>query len=163
MKSKNFLLSVLILAFVLSFFIIRYMKTVNYPELPELVDLNGNVFNKSDLEGKLYIVSYFQTWCSDCVKEKPQLEALQKQFGADKIVVLLVSDEPKDKLLQYAEKFKSSLTIYHSDKSLKKDIGIRAYPTTFLFGKNGQLLRKSVEGMDWDDNKVIQLISNQFK
>lgn len=162
MKIKSLLLIALILALFASFFIIRYMKSVSYPDLPVMTDINGQVFDPATLDGKVYIISYFQTWCSDCVKEQPQLAALQEKFGSENLEVLLITDEPTEKIQMFIDKFQPSVKIYHSDKGLKKDLGVRAFPTTYLFGKQGQLLRKTVEGIDWNNEQVQKLIQREL-
>lgn len=138
------------------------MKSVNYPELPVLTDVHGNIYDNSSLNGKVFIVSYFQTWCSDCVKEQPQLIELQNRIGKDNLEVILVTDEPMSKIQQYIDKFSPELTILHTDKGLKKDLGVRAFPTTYLFGKQGQLLRKTIEGIDWNNEEVFKLVRKQL-
>lgn len=162
MNFKNFILTALFVAIAVSFFIFRNLRQSNHSTLPKLVDLNGREFNPEVLNDKLYIVSYFQTWCSDCLEEKPQLEALIDKYGEENIQVVLVSDEPIEKLSAYREKFKTQLPIYHSEKALKDDLGIRAFPTTFLFDKNGKLIRKTVEGMDWDNEATSKLIEEKL-
>ncbi|MGZ4078152.1 MAG: TlpA disulfide reductase family protein, partial [Bacteroidia bacterium] len=68
-------------------------KTV--PALPayenDLTDEQGHVVKLSDLKGKYVLISYFQTWCGDCIKELPTIDALQMKLGKEKLRVLMVS------------------------------------------------------------------------
>lgn len=141
------------------------MNAAHIPEIPALTDLEGKTFDPASLKNKVYIISYFQTWCGDCVKEQPELQKLKEHFG-DNLEILMVSDEPVEKLSGFKTHFNTSLNIYHSEKSLKKDLGVSAYPTTFLFSKEGKLLVKKVEGINWYNNEILDMIDgslNAFK
>lgn len=152
----------LILAAIVSFFIIRHMRSTTIPDIPELIALDGSKFDKGTLKDKVYIISFFQTWCSDCVKEQPELKKLIDHFGSDKLEVLLVSDEPMEKLKAFSDKFSSGLKILRTPKSLKGDLGVRAFPTTYLFSKEGKMLIKKVEGIDWYNSEIIDMIDGNF-
>ena len=92
MKLQPLLLLTLLLAVIISFFVYRNMKSAVVPAIPELTDLEGKVYDPAQLKNKVYILSYFQTWCGDCIEEQPQLQQLKQHFG-DNIEILLVSDE----------------------------------------------------------------------
>ena len=57
------------------------------PELPmhktTLKDENGNKFSIQDAENTVVMVSFFQSWCGDCRREQPELEALQQAVGGE--------------------------------------------------------------------------------
>jgi len=161
-KIKTLLFIAIALSISAVFLMVRNMRSVNYPELPVLTDLRGQVFDPSVLNNKVYMLSYFQTWCSDCVKEQPQLEALQNKYGKDNLEIILITDETQEKVEQFVAMFNPKILIYRTESGLKKDLGIRAFPTTYLFGKDGKLLRKTVEGIDWNTEKVHQLIDAQL-
>ncbi len=154
---RPFLLLFVLLAVGIGFLIMRNMTAAATPTLPELKDLSGKTFNPENLKGKVYVLSYFQTWCSDCVKEQPQLQLLKEHFG-DEIEILLVSDEDVNKLKLFKEKFPSALNIYQSSKGLKKDLGVSAFPTTYLISKEGKVLVKKVEGINWYTNEIIDMV-----
>ncbi len=138
------------------------MKSAVVPAIPELTDLEGKVYDPAQLKNKVYILSYFQTWCGDCIEEQPQLQQLKQHFG-DNIEILLVSDEPVEKLKGFKQKYESGLPIYHSAKSLKGDLGVKAFPTTFLFSKDGKLLVKKVEGINWYNAEIIDMVNGSLK
>lgn len=157
------ILASIVLALFASIFIIRSMKSAEAPEIPELIDLNNTKLDAFELTDQVFIISYFQTWCGDCVKERPYLEKLQNHFGKDKLKVLLVSDEDMDLLQKYKLKFPSNLQYYHTSKSLKKDLSIRAFPTTYLYGKDGKVKLIKVEGIDWYNDAVIKQVEELLK
>jgi thiol-disulfide isomerase/thioredoxin len=134
-------------------------KKEKAPVLPALTDMQGKNFDAETLKGKVYILSYFQTWCGDCVKEQPQLQKLQDRFGADKLQILMVSDEPAEKIAAFRTRFASGLDFYHTDVALKgPEIGVKAYPTTYLISKKGKVEEVKVEGINWYTDDMIALI-----
>jgi len=138
---------------------IQNMRKTGNLQIPALTSLDSQTFNMKLLKGKVCVVSYFQTWCGDCVKEQPELQKLQNRFG-DSLVILMVSDEPVSKIKAFKEKFQSNLNFYHCDAKLKTDVGVKAYPTTILMDKKGKEKLKRVEGIDWFTAETIQAVSD---
>lgn len=161
MKIKTNLIVSLILAIVVSFFIIRYMRSEeSLNELltkTELSNLNGVTLDKNELKGKVLILAYFQTWCSDCAKEQPELLKLQEKFGAENLKIMMISDEPVDLILQFKAKFQSPLDFFKSSNALKS-IGIKKFPTTYLIDKEGNTKVMRVEGINWYTPETIATI-----
>ncbi len=130
-------------------------------EKAAITNLNGVAVDKSEFEGKVVILSYFQTWCSDCAKEQPELTKLQDKFG-DKIKILYVSDEPVELIRSFKEKFSSELNFYHTDKALKKEGIAKKFPTTYLIDPQGDVQLVKVEGIDWYTPETIAMIERML-
>ena len=109
------------------------------------------------LKGNVVIVSCYQTWCGDCARELPSIQALQNKLGSDKISIVLISDEPFAKINKFKNHFRSELPFYQSVDSFK-EIGIRVFPTTYLIDPKGNLLLSKLEGFDWASQEVLQII-----
>lgn len=162
-KLKYAGLFILLTAICISFVYISDHRNKEKHKLPAIKDLEGNVFKKSLLKGKVSIVSYFQTWCSDCAKEQPELLKLLELFGKDSLEVLMISDEPMDKIVAFKDKFSSGLKFYHCDQALKRDLGIRAFPTTYLLDKKQNVSMRKIEGIHWYTPEVITEIRRLLK
>ncbi|MGZ4056286.1 MAG: TlpA family protein disulfide reductase [Bacteroidia bacterium] len=130
-------------------------KTV--PALPayenDLTDEQGHVVKLSDLKGKYVLISYFQTWCGDCIKELPTIDALQMKLGKEKLRVLMVSDESTEKINRFKERC-NTLDYYQSNKPLR-EISIRVFPTTYLLNKDGVIIMSKINGFDWSSDEVV--------
>lgn len=59
----------------------------------KLHDLDRRLDNTSDTT---YIVNFWATWCSPCVKELPDFDSITKTAGTQKIKVLLVTMDFKE-------------------------------------------------------------------
>ncbi|WP_051759834.1 TlpA family protein disulfide reductase [Pedobacter antarcticus] len=69
------------------------LQVVNHPQGKRTITL-------ADYKGKLIILDFWATYCSPCIKNFPKLHALQNEF-ADKIKVLAVTGEPKEKINKF--------------------------------------------------------------
>jgi len=158
-KILPYLLALTILAVVAWFY--KAYKMV--PALPvydhELIGEQGNKIKISDLQGHYVLISYFQTWCGTCAKELPGIDALQMNIGKDKLSVLIVSDEPQEKILRFKERFCNTLDYYRTDKPLI-DLGIRVFPTTYLLNKKGEVILSKLDAFDWNSEEVKKAISD---
>ena len=77
----------------LSFFGILLSFSCNNPskETIEVVDFDG-LYSKIDLSvDKTYVINFWATWCSPCVKELPYFEEVNKQSEDKNTEVILVS------------------------------------------------------------------------
>jgi len=55
----------------------------------------------SDYAGKVVVINFWATWCAPCRMEIPDLNRLQDRYGDDGLVVLSISDEEKQLLLEF--------------------------------------------------------------
>jgi thiol-disulfide isomerase/thioredoxin len=97
---------------------------------------------------KPIIVSFYQTWCSDCVRETPVLAKFAKE---NNIALYFVSDESVEKVTKFKSRFSdTTLPFYYSNKPLS-EYGIKKYPTVCFFDKNGKLVFQKLEVVDQSD------------
>lgn len=111
----------------------------------------------SDFKGKYVLLSYFQTWCGDCINELEDIDALQTKVGKDKLKVMMVSDEPWQKIIRFKEKHCNTLDYYQSVETLNSQ-NIHIFPTTYLLDKDGNVLISKIQSFDWSSNEVLEKI-----
>lgn len=153
----------IILVIALLGFIYYKFSTKKAPPIPidktKLEKADGMFINLESYRGKVMIVSYFQTWCGDCIREQPELMQLQQTFEKEQLQILMITDESWDKINAFKAKHSTTLDFYKSEKTLKS-IGIHRFPTTYLLDKNGQLVEAKVEGIDWYNDAMLQEIKS---
>lgn len=103
----------------------------------------------NEYKGNVVIVSCYQTWCSDCARETPVINELAAKLQSDKFKVLYISNEEEAKVSGFRQRFPSDNITYLKSESSMEDLGIKAFPTTFLLNKNGEVIKTKLEGYDW--------------
>lgn len=51
--------------------------------------------------GKVVLLNLWATWCPPCLTEMPELDRLQEAYRLEGLVVLTISDEPRETLLDF--------------------------------------------------------------
>jgi thiol-disulfide isomerase/thioredoxin len=109
MKFLNF--PVLISALIIMIIIVGYdfnqhYTSVSLPGLPAyqpneyrpdftLADLNGKIHNNNEWDGKVVVINFWASWCSNCIKEIPIFIKLQHEYAQQGVqfIGIVVRDE----------------------------------------------------------------------
>ena len=109
-------------------------------QVPEftLSDANGNELTSSSLQGKVFLLNFFDTTCPDCQKELPVLQQIYDTYK-DEIQVLNV---PRSQTLDVAKAYWSqkglSMPIYtDSNHSLYYKFAKSGIPRTYVVDREG--------------------------
>lgn len=161
-NNMNKIITITLILILLGFIYYKF-STKKAPPIPidktKLEKQDGMFINLENYRGKVMIVSYFQTWCGDCIREQPELMQLQQTFSKEELQILMITDESWEKINAFKAKHNSTLDFYKSEKALKS-IGIHRFPTTYLLDKNGQLVEAKVEGIDWYNETMVAEIKS---
>lgn len=143
-------------------------KLVVFPDPPEQPSESftgpaGQAVSLADFRGKVVLVNIWATWCPPCVEEMPTLAALQDAKGGDAFQVLAVSvdrvpDEQmaRDMLTELAG---DTLTFYHDPNyQIAFAAEAQGFPTTILYGANGEELARLSGEADWASEEAKVLI-----
>ena len=123
--------------------------------------ISGETLSTADLRGKVVLVNFWATYCSECIKEMPKLVNAHQKFSArgyETIAVAVWRDDPA-RVTQFAVKhalpFKVALD---SSGQLGRDFGnVRITPMSFLIDKKGKILRRYVGEPDWAElHQVVE-------
>jgi thiol-disulfide isomerase/thioredoxin len=134
-----------------------YKKFRSIPPLPKselkLHTRENTTFDLDKIKTNYLLISYFQSWCGDCIKESPSIAALQKKVGSDQLTIIMVTDEDFQKVDQFQSHLDSKFTFLRSEKKLK-ELGIHVFPTTYLLNKKREIVLEKMEGFDWNSQEV---------
>ncbi|MHC1722255.1 MAG: redoxin domain-containing protein [Aminipila sp.] len=122
-------------------------------------DVKGNEVTKDIFKDyDLTLVNLFTTWCSPCVKEIPELDAVDKEMADKKVnvigMVLDVNENGKidknklDKLNRIIDSTKAEYTMVLPDEVLRSGRlkGVNSVPETFFVDKDGNIVGKTYLG-----------------
>lgn len=93
------------------------------------------------LKGKVLLVDFWASWCGPCAQSFPAMNALQKKYAGDGLVIIAVSvDEKKGDMDDFLKKHKVSFTVVHdAAQKLVETYGIAAMPASFLIAPDGKV------------------------
>jgi len=127
--------------------------------------ISGETVSTADLRGKVVLVNFWATYCSDCIKEMPKLVNAHRKFSArgyETIAIAVRHDNP-DRVVQFTAQhglpFKVAID---SSGEIAREFGnIKLTPSSFLIGKNGKVLRRYVGEPDWVE--FHQLVERELR
>ncbi|CAN7518798.1 TlpA family protein disulfide reductase [Trinickia sp. LjRoot230] len=109
--------------------------------------LSGQKLSTTDLKGKVYLVNFWATSCTTCVKEMPQMVNTYNRFkgqGLEFVAVAMNYDAPMY-VANYAQTRQLPFKVAMDDGSAAKEFGnVQLTPTTFVIDKNGTILKRYV-------------------
>jgi peroxiredoxin len=103
--------------------------------------LDGKPFDLAALKGKVVVVNFWATWCTQCSNELPALEAVWRQYHSKGLEVLAVSaDRPRarggvDQVMHFFS-FPGALLGSVSKNEL---VTLNSVPVTYVIGKDGNV------------------------
>lgn len=122
---------------------------------PEGVDLS-----LSDFKGKFVLVNFWANWCSPCIKELPDMQALYEQVDRDKLEIIGIhAGEYNDAAAAFIKKYKISFPIVSDPDTSLKGWKVLALPTTYLVNPKGELIYQAIGPRSWDVKQMKALIS----
>ena len=121
-----------------------FIETLDY----SFIDQNGRLRRLSSLYGKVVFLNAFATWCGPCRYEMPDIEALYEKYKESSEVVILGVAFPSQSNEGNASYIRSFLTdggytytVLMDPKGILSSVfSIRAFPTTVVFGKDGEVV-----------------------
>ena len=108
-----------------------------------LKTLDGKTLHLADLKGKAVVLNFWATWCPPCKMELPWLVDLQKQYAAQGLQIVGISEDEggKDKVAQFVKEMGVNYTIAVDDDSVAEKYGdVEDLPTTFYIDRNGKIV-----------------------
>lgn len=121
---------------------------------------DGRTISPTNFGGKLLVLHFWATWCPPCVTEFPSLNAFQKQFAGDGVVVLGVSVDQNAKAYRdFLKRMHTSFsTARDPDARISSDYGTFQYPETYIINRDGKVVEKIISNTDWSDPERINVI-----
>ena len=94
--------------------------------------------------GKAIVVTFWATWCPQCIKELPILEAVQNKVGKDQIVIIAINTEEAEVFRRAARVMRKSMhleLVSDSSGNAQKAYGVNGIPHMVIIGRDGHILQ----------------------
>ncbi len=122
------------------------------PPTKNIENLGWTLFNDKpeklgDYKGKVVVLDFWATYCPPCLEEIPHLNQLQNKYADLQVVGLHVGGEEDGvKVPEFVKKLKINYALAHPEDELIRILfgDNSAIPQTFVFDRNGKLLKKFV-------------------
>ncbi|HQF43663.1 MAG TPA: TlpA disulfide reductase family protein, partial [Ignavibacteriaceae bacterium] len=119
----------------------------------EFVSTKGEQRKLSDYKGKVVLLDFWGTWCGPCVGEIPNLVKAYEKFKGKGFEIISVSSDlmfnskNEDEFKKFTEERNMSWThvLDDNNKSIHSLYNITHWPTLYLVGKDGTIIRTESE------------------
>ena len=111
-----------------------------------------------EYEGQPMLLTFWASWCSNCVEELPSLDVLAKDFRKLPIKFITISEDYKG--IDAVKKFWAdyeirNLEIFHdANNQLFQKMEISGIPTSIFIDKNGEMKFTILGTVNWNDPKI---------
>src|SRR5688500_8618592 len=116
------------------------------PEFPtlKLATLDGGEYDLAAHRGKWVVVNFWATWCKPCIKEMPELSALDAMREHVEVIGLAYDDTTPADIRAFLQKRPVAYPIAIVDVyDPPKDFATpRGLPMTYLVGPDGRVVKK---------------------
>ncbi len=103
----------------------------------------------ADYKGKVVVLDFWATYCPPCLEEIPHLVNLQNKYGSENFQIIglhVGGEEDRPKVPAFVERLKMNYPLATPDDKLTDVLfgGESVIPQTFVFDRNGRLVRKFI-------------------
>jgi peroxiredoxin len=125
-----------------------------------LTSVEGTQVSLQQYQGKVIFLNFWATWCIPCREEMPALEKLHQTYQAQDLVVLAIDlKESPDQVKAFFEKHALSFpSLIDPNGVVFRAYAVTGMPTTYLIGRDGNILARGIGGRDWTRGEAHELI-----
>lgn len=141
--------------------------TIPPQRVPPLVFIDADSTDRtlSDFRGKFVLLNVWATWCPPCAKEMPQLEAIQKEFDPQKLVVLPLSEDSDEDIVRaFYRKHELKRLPIAMDKALRatSSLRLRGLPTTLVIDREGNEILRIEGSLDHTSVEISHFLRHRI-
>jgi pSer/pThr/pTyr-binding forkhead associated (FHA) protein/peroxiredoxin len=123
-----------------------------------LPDLAGADVALHSMRGKVVLLNFWATWCPHCRSEMPSLEKLYRNFRSYRDFALLTVNvdrrgKPVVKQFMASGGYNFPVLLDPSNRT-SAAYGVSGIPSTFVIGRDGQIIWNCVGGLDWSNPTI---------
>ena len=142
--------SIISIIILLTLFSIYWFDSKQQHSVPDmsLTDIDGNQFSLSSYKDKPLLVVFWATDCPGCIKEIPELIALNTEFqpqGFNILAVAMAHDKPSHIKAMRTQRQLPYTIVWDADGAIAQAFNnVRVTPTHFLLNANGDIVLRKI-------------------
>ncbi len=110
-------------------------------------DVDGHMQPLAQWRGKMLLVNFWATWCPPCVKEMPELSALQKQSAHFGLQIIGIGIDAPSAIAEFSQKMPVSYPLYVGGMGateISRQLGNQGggLPFTVLIDSAGHIVKR---------------------
>ncbi len=112
----------------------------------EFTNLDNSVLRGSDLSGQIVLLDFWAVWCGPCLKAFPDLIKLNRDLADQNFAVVSIasySGTAQD-VRKVVDQYAIDYRVIMGDPELVEQFGVIGFPTYFLMGPDGNMVKKYV-------------------
>ena len=103
-----------------------------------------NTLDLDQYHGKVVLLDFWASWCVPCRRSFPWMNEMQDKYGNSGLVVIGVNmDAEPDAAQAFLDDYPAEFQIiYAPDGVMAKAFGVRAMPSSFVIGRDGEVVTR---------------------
>ena len=106
----------------------------------------ADTLDLSEYRGKVVLLDFWASWCVPCRRSFPWMNQMQQKYADSGLVIIGVNMDAKATAAQaFLDKYPAQFEIvYAPDGVLAKEFGVIAMPSSFVIGRDGELVTRQL-------------------
>jgi len=134
-------------------------STAKAPSM-RLQNMDDEIVDIAELQGKVIVVNFWATWCPPCRREMGSLERLHLATEDKNVVVLAVNvGEDIDTVFSFmgtVEPSPSFPILFDTESDVMESWKVRGLPTTYIVDPSGVIKYRAVGGREFDHPELLK-------
>jgi thiol-disulfide isomerase/thioredoxin len=128
------------------------------PEPPTLyINMDSEDVSLDNYKGKRILLNFWATWCTPCLQEMPSLVRAQEILQDENYVFLFPTTDEISKIKAFNNSKNYPFKFLHLTSTLDQ-LNIYALPATFIYNKDGEMVKRIDGATEWDSEEIINLL-----
>ena len=125
----------------------------------ELPGIDDATWDSDALEGKLWIINFWASWCPPCIEEMPSMNEAWHSVKDEGIGMLAINaGEGEQTVKQFLTRISIDFPVLIGDGNTLPNWSVRALPTTIVVNQQGEVVFEALGPRDWADEALLDQV-----